>query len=70
MIAATVWVYNWADLGGDKGGIHPNTPKVALCIISLQLQVMQALTHCLFNTNTAECQFNRISEFQALLSVS
>ena len=56
---------SWADLGGGKGAMPP--PKrqkspFALCIIVLQLQVMQALIHCPFNTNTADiCQLNPIS---------
>ena len=52
---------------GGKGAMPP--PKrqkspFALCIIVLQLQVMQALIHCPFNTNTADtCQLNPISGF-------
>jgi len=51
--------------GGGKGAMAP--PKrqkspFALCIIALQLQVMQALIHCPFNTNTADiCQLNPIN---------
>jgi len=60
-------IQNVGFMGGFMGPRGPWPPKCqkspfALCIIALQLQVMQALIHCPFNTNTADtCQLNPIS---------